>query len=275
MSLPSIIAIIVAVAVFVVVLEHDHDPLGIDVPLIEQSDSPEPAEAPVESAPELAEAEPADMDPEPPVSSGSGGEQTTGFDSQPATSEDADVAQGSEQAAHNRQVAGSSPAVGTNDQSDVEPTEAPPRYSDFFLDVLRRLALDRGIVLDDLGEVDRRVALLCGWARGEEPAEFGFAFNPLNTTFDVPGAVSANSVGVKDYPDYETGVQATYATLSLHFYSPIVELLLEAEIPAVDIWDAQVDAAIVASPWGTRNPGPEDAGYCAELVPTEHRSASN
>jgi len=37
--------------------------------------------------------------------------------------------------------------------------------------------------------------------------------NPLNTTHDAPGATDYNWVGVKNYPTYEVGVQATAETL--------------------------------------------------------------
>lgn len=38
--------------------------------------------------------------------------------------------------------------------------------------------------------------------------------NPLNTTHDAPGAWDYNSVGVKNYPTYAVGLQATIDTLN-------------------------------------------------------------
>lgn len=46
-------------------------------------------------------------------------------------------------------------------------------------------------------------------------AEGGTArWNPLNTTHDAPGATDYNSVGVKNYPTYAVGLQATIDTLN-------------------------------------------------------------
>jgi hypothetical protein len=59
------------------------------------------------------------------------------------------------------------------------------------------------------------VAFLEAWAR----AEGGSAtFNWLNTTQPAEGATDYNSVGVKNYPDYATGVRATVETLTNGFY---------------------------------------------------------
>ncbi len=48
----------------------------------------------------------------------------------------------------------------------------------------------------------------------------GMAFNPFDTTLDEPGAVSGNSVGVKNYPDWTTGETATISTLEQANMSP-------------------------------------------------------
>jgi len=44
------------------------------------------------------------------------------------------------------------------------------------------------------------------------------AFNPMATTQGAPGATNANSVGVKNYPDFNTGVSATVQTLMNGYY---------------------------------------------------------
>jgi hypothetical protein len=74
------------------------------------------------------------------------------------------------------------------------------------------------------------VAFLEAWAR----AEGGSAtFNWLNTTQPALGATDYNSVGVKNYPDYATGVRATVETLMNGFY-PRTLAGLQANAPIVD-----------------------------------------
>jgi hypothetical protein len=48
-------------------------------------------------------------------------------------------------------------------------------------------------------------------------------FNPLATKHELPGATNYNSVGVKDYPDPATGIQATIRTIKNGHYPHIVE----------------------------------------------------
>ena len=50
-------------------------------------------------------------------------------------------------------------------------------------------------------------------------------FNPLNTTLDLPGATSMNSVGVKAYTSWDQGIAATAATLRNGRYDDIVAAL--------------------------------------------------
>lgn len=53
----------------------------------------------------------------------------------------------------------------------------------------------------------------CPW-NNQPPDGAGYTHNPLNTTLNMPGAVSINSVGVKKYPDALIGIAATRMTLS-------------------------------------------------------------
>jgi murein DD-endopeptidase MepM/ murein hydrolase activator NlpD len=53
------------------------------------------------------------------------------------------------------------------------------------------------------------------WARFESgKVDPSINNNPLNTTLNMPGAVSRNSVGVKKYSDAQQGISATLATLT-------------------------------------------------------------
>jgi hypothetical protein len=70
-------------------------------------------------------------------------------------------------------------------------------------------------------------------------------FNPLNTTMAHAKYGSINSVGVATYPDYETGMRETVATLKLPAYARIRTDLNASAAPA------RTTAAISASPWGT------------------------
>ena len=63
------------------------------------------------------------------------------------------------------------------------------------------------------------------WISHETPWPPVAANNPLNTTYSLGGATNYNSVGVKNYPDAATGLNATIATLQSGAYSDIVSLL--------------------------------------------------
>jgi len=72
-------------------------------------------------------------------------------------------------------------------------------------------------------------------------------YNPLNTTWKMPGATSMNSVGVKAYVSWEQGFKATLNTLHNGFYGGILAALRAGD-------DAQAVAdAVAASPWGTHS----------------------
>ncbi len=80
-------------------------------------------------------------------------------------------------------------------------------------------------------------------------------FNPLNTTENAPGAVATNSVGVKSYPDLQTGLTATADSLTKTNFGkgdPYSQILndLNAGAPV-----AQFAADVGASPWGTSQAG--------------------
>lgn len=74
-------------------------------------------------------------------------------------------------------------------------------------------------------------------------------YNPINTTQSMPGDSIFNSVGVRNYPDWSTGVAATLKTLGLGFYDGIRTALAAGDDASA------VLAAVSQSPWGTKFEG--------------------
>jgi hypothetical protein len=110
----------------------------------------------------------------------------------------------------------------------VAPTTARERFA---VDVLSALGNTRPTL--------ETVAYLEAWHR----AEGGTAtFNWLNTCQPATGATDYNSVGVKNYPDYQTGIQATVETLTNGYY-PRTLAGLVTNRPVVDDGEMGV--------WGT------------------------
>jgi murein DD-endopeptidase MepM/ murein hydrolase activator NlpD len=64
---------------------------------------------------------------------------------------------------------------------------------------------------------------LVAWEAHEEPGwtEDSVSHNPLNTTLSMIGAWNINSVGVKEYPTWTEGIQATVNTIK--FYPLILQ----------------------------------------------------
>lgn len=75
-------------------------------------------------------------------------------------------------------------------------------------------------------------------------------FNPLNTSLAMPGDSVFNSHGVRNYPDWSTGLVATLNTLRLDFYGGIRDALAAGNDAA------RVLQAVTATPWGTKFPDP-------------------
>lgn len=93
------------------------------------------------------------------------------------------------------------------------------------------------------------VGTIVKWEYGESGGGGGM-FNPLNTTQGGYGGRSINGPGVKDYPDYVAGlnatVQAFMSGLSKYGYGNILNGLKQQDQSATF-------AAIDASPWGTKD----------------------
>ena len=73
----------------------------------------------------------------------------------------------------------------------------------------------------------------------------GMAFNPFDTTLDEPGAISGNSVGVKNYPNWTTGEAATVSTLEQANMSPLQQALQSGSAT-----EAELEQAEAQTPWG-------------------------
>ena len=97
---------------------------------------------------------------------------------------------------------------------------------------------------------DMNMRSMLAWMTGENTKA---AFNPLATTrkgFD--GATEFNSAGVKNFKDFEQGVEATLETLNLGYYTDIVAALQRGTTPY------ELQQLVVASPWGTQHFGTGD-----------------
>ena len=95
-------------------------------------------------------------------------------------------------------------------------------------------------ILKGLGvnETPEKIKFLEAWRQGEG----GHARNnPFNTTKDIPGDADTkyNSVGVRNYPDRQTGLDATIATLKLPYYRDIVQLLHNDNVTAQELANTQ------------------------------------
>ncbi len=87
---------------------------------------------------------------------------------------------------------------------------------------------------------------LDAWQKAEGGNTSEGKFNWLNTTRPAPGAVGFNSVGVKNYPDWQTGIHATVGALTNGYYDNIVAALKSGHATA-----HQLAAMVATSKWGT------------------------
>lgn len=70
--------------------------------------------------------------------------------------------------------------------------------------------------------------------------------NPLDTTEPAPGATDFNTAGVKNYPSWTEGVEATVETLTNGFYDALIETFKN---PAANAQE-KINA-VNSSPWGS------------------------
>lgn len=135
-----------------------------------------------------------------------------------------------------------------------EPKPASPELAD-----LKTEMIDLGFALAVLLALDVEpsawsVRFLEEWARNE--GAYAARYNPLATTRGAPGSTCYNEVCVRHYPDFETGVAATVATLKQTGYAAIVDSLEADAItdrPAVGaalrLWGTVLLADKVAAGW--------------------------
>jgi len=69
--------------------------------------------------------------------------------------------------------------------------------------------------------------------------------NPFATTMPAQGATNFNSVGVKNYPTWESGVEATAKTIRLSHYTKFLDALRRGASAT------EIATALALSPWGT------------------------
>jgi hypothetical protein len=102
-------------------------------------------------------------------------------------------------------------------------------------------------ILKELGvnETPEKIKFLQAWRQGEGGQARN---NPFNTSKHVPGKADTkyNSHGVRNYPDRQTGLAATVATLKLSRYKDLLNLLKKDNVTAKAL--AYTDAL---KKWGT------------------------
>lgn len=76
-------------------------------------------------------------------------------------------------------------------------------------------------VLQQIGapSTENNISILRAWQKTEGG---NATYNPLNTTKSAPGATNYNSAGVKNFPDFATGVNATSLTIMNGYYPNIL-----------------------------------------------------
>jgi hypothetical protein len=108
-----------------------------------------------------------------------------------------------------------------------------PKEAAWALDLLGRLGMPK---------TRENVRVMVAWQLSEGTEA---AFNPLATVRDHPGATDFNSVGVKNFPDYESGMEETIEALHNGLYDNILAALARGN-------DANAVAReIENSRWGT------------------------
>jgi hypothetical protein len=138
-----------------------------------------------------------------------------------------------------RLVVDAAPAI----VAEVVPPPANAREA-WAVDLLRRLGND--------APTAPTVALVVAWTVAEDSCmhDCGYSnawerFNPLNTTQTGYGELATiNGDGVKAYPDYERGMQATVQTLSYSYYTESVAGLQTND-------PERALRGLYGSPWGT------------------------
>lgn len=156
----------------------------------------------------------------------------------PSTSSDFASALSDASATTDSRVAGAL-AAGTPTAAGAIPADgdmrSPAAREQFARDLLARL----GAPL-----TSENMRALVAWQAGEGTRA---AYNPLATirSSHQPGESQFNSVGVKNFPTYEAGLETTLAALQNGLYQPVLDAL-QRGTSALD-----VARAVAGSRWGT------------------------
>lgn len=86
--------------------------------------------------------------------------------------------------------------------------------------------------LIDVPATPETINLFWAWQKAEGGAA---KFNPLNTTFNLPGDTDYNNVGVKNYPNGCYGIAATALTLRNGIYPGIIASMRKGDRTAQQI----------------------------------------
>lgn len=157
-------------------------------------------------------------------------------------------------------AAGDSPSSVLIDADLIKRLIAALKEKDFKQEDLAKFAKNQAVALTSDSDEDFYKAVLVSLGAKPTPEKIKFlkawrqaeggkaTNNPFNTTKNLPGDsdTNYNSVGVKNYPDKQSGLDATVATLKLDYYKDLVSKLMD---------DAVTADEIAASPdlktWGT------------------------
>jgi murein L,D-transpeptidase YcbB/YkuD len=92
-------------------------------------------------------------------------------------------------------------------------------------------------------ETTENIEIGVAWAQAEGSRALN---NPLDTEQGEPGATDFNSAGVKNFPSWTEGIDATVTTLTNGDYEAVIEAFKN---PAASLMDKL--NAVNSSPWGT------------------------
>jgi hypothetical protein len=126
-----------------------------------------------------------------------------------------------------------------DNEDDTKLSSATTTDDDFYKSILKCLGAE---------PTKSNMLFMYAWRQ----AEGGKAKNnPFNTTLKIPGATNYNSVGVKNYPTPEEGIDATCKTLkngrNKYGYDKIIDGLKN------DVGLSKLSDAVVNSKWGTKD----------------------
>jgi hypothetical protein len=94
-----------------------------------------------------------------------------------------------------------------------------------------------------------QIQFMKSWRQHEGGTDINPSWNALNTTQPKPDSPHFNSATVRNYPDRQTGIDATIETLKNGRYNNVIEAIKNIK------QDSDIDNAMIAvnnSPWGSK-----------------------